>query len=197
MAQQPLAATTRSVSRGASVAASAGLGVLAAAIGYLVTYVLIVDEVGEAVGENVAEWMGVAWYYYNAHLVNIETSGEFGGISGADTVNFIAESGSTSSTLLYVVPPVVLAVIGAVLAYQLDARDIGEGVLVGAPVAIGYAVVMGLGAVVAESSTEASFFGIEATGSTAPLLVPAIVLGGLLYPLVFATAGAILTAVLR
>ncbi len=56
---------------------------------------------------------------------------------------------------------------------------------------------MGLGAVVTEASGEWSAFGIDATVSMAPELMPAIVLAGLLYPLVFATAGAVLTAVLR
>ncbi|RQG93263.1 hypothetical protein EA462_03465 [Natrarchaeobius halalkaliphilus] len=196
MSQQPLAATERSVSRASSVAASAGVGVLAAVIGYLVTYVAVAGEVEEAVGDSVAEWKGVAWYYYNAHLVDIDASGEIGSIGGSRTVDFIAQSGSTSATLLYVVPPLVLLGVGAMVAYQFDARDLGEAVIAGAPVTIGYAVVMGLGAVVTEASTEGSFFGVDLSGSIAPQLVPAIFLGGVLYPLVFATAGAILATVL-
>ncbi|MDQ2050441.1 hypothetical protein RBH26_08065 [Natronolimnohabitans sp. A-GB9] len=185
------------VSRGSnsSVAASAGLGVLAAVLGYLVTYLLIVDEVREAFGDGVAEWKGVAWYFYNAHLVDIEASGAIGGIGGSSTVDFIAESGATSADLLYLIPPIVLLGMGALLAVQLNADDLGEAVVVGAPVTIGYAVVMGLGALVAESSAEGAFFGIEASGSMAPELLPAIVLGGVLYPLAFATGGAILAVV--
>ncbi|WP_440766328.1 hypothetical protein [Natronorubrum sp. DTA7] len=195
MASQLSTATNGAVSRGSSVAASAGLGVLAAAIGYLVSYVLIVDEVRDVFGGDVADWKGVAWYVYNAHLVDIETTGSFGSFGGSSTVDFIAESGSTSATLLYVVPPLVLLGMGAMLARQWDVADIGEAVTVGAPVTIGYAVVVGLGALVAESSSEGSFFGIEASGSVAPELLPAVVLGGVLYPLVFATAGAVLAAV--
>ncbi|ELY44700.1 hypothetical protein [Natronorubrum tibetense] len=195
MTPQLSTATDGAVSRGSSVAASAGLGVLAAAIGYLVSYVLIVDEVRDAFGGDVADWKGVAWYFYNAHLVDIETTGSFGGFGGSSTVDFIAESSATSATLLYVVPPLVLLGMGAMLARQWNVADIGEAVTVGAPVTIGYAVVVGLGALVAESSAEGSFFGIEASGSVAPELLPAIVLGGILYPLVFATAGAVLVAV--
>ncbi len=60
-----------------------------------------------------------------------------------------------------------------------------------------YAAVISLGAIVAESTTEASAFGIETTSSIAPVLVPAIVLGGVMYPLVFATAGAAIGAVVN
>ncbi len=189
--------TGRSVSRGSSVAASAGLGVFAAAIGYLLTYLLIVSEVRDVLGGDVAEWKGVAWYYYNAHMVDVEASGSIGGFGGTETVDFIAQSGSTTASVLYVVPPLVLVAAGAALAYHLEARDLGEAVLVGAPVTVGYVVVMGLGALVAAASSEGSFFGVEATGSIAPALVPAVVLGGVLYPLVFATVGAVLVTTLE
>ncbi|ELY54462.1 hypothetical protein [Natronolimnohabitans innermongolicus] len=177
---------------GSNVAASAGLGVLAAAISYLVSYVLIVDEARDVFGDSVADWQSVAWYFYNAHMVDLETTGTFGGLGGSGTVDLIAESSATSATVLYAIPPLVLLGIGALLAVQLGARDLGEAVVAGAPVTIGYAVVMGLGAVATEASAEGSFFGIEASGSIAPELVPAILLGGILYPLVFATAGAVL-----
>ncbi|WP_265109212.1 hypothetical protein [Halosolutus halophilus] len=197
MAQQSLTSTGRTRSGTTSVAASAGIGVLAAAIGYLVTYALIGSEVGDEFGDGVAEWKAVAWYFYNAHMVDVEARGAIGGIGGTDTVDFIAQSGSTNAELLYLVPPLVLLLVGAILAFQWDVRDVGEAVVAGAPVTIGYAVVVGLGAIVAESSAERTFFGIEASGSMAPELVPAIVLAGLLYPLVFATAGAVLVTIVR
>ncbi|WP_255192602.1 hypothetical protein [Natronobeatus ordinarius] len=181
----------RSTSRASSVAASAGLGVLAAVIGYLLTYLLIVGEVRTRIGGDVADWKGVAWYYYNAHLVDVEASGSIGGFGGNEPVDFIAQSGSTTASVLYVVPPLVLVAAGAALAYHL-----GEAVAVGAPVTIGYVVVIGVGAFVSEATTEAEFFGIEASGSIAPELAPATVLGGILYPLVLATAGAIAVTLL-
>ncbi|SIS10949.1 hypothetical protein [Natronorubrum thiooxidans] len=195
MASQQTAPNDNAVSRGSSVAASAGLGVLAAAIGYLVTYVLIVSEVREAFGDDVADWKGVAWYFYNAHMVDVEASGAFGSFGGSSTVDFIAQSSASGADLLYVIPPLVLLTIGAILAVQWDVTDLGDAVVVGAPVTLGYAVVMALGALVAESSTEIEVFGVAATGSIAPEFAPALVLGGVLYPLVFATAGAVLAAV--
>lgn len=194
-------ASTASVPTSSSVAASAGLGVLAAIVGVLTTFVLVPADVRSAVGEDVASWKGVAWYHYNAHLVEIEATGgadfgDFGSVSGTDTIDFIAQSETARVTLLYAVPPLVLVLAGASLAYHLGATDVGSAVAVGAPVTLGYVIVMGLGAVVSETTTEAEFFGIEASGSMAPELVPAVVLGGILYPLVFATAGAIVVALL-
>ena len=195
MSPQSVPSREPPVSRRSSVAASAGLGVFAAAIGYLLTYVLVGSEIREAVGDNVAEWKAVAWVFYEAHLIDVEVSGRIGSFAGMSTLDLIAQSDTASATLLYVVPPLVLLAAGAVLAVRWNVTDLGEAVVAGAPVAIGYAVVMGLGAVVTESTTEASALGIEASSSIAPALLPAIVLGGVLYPLVFATAGAAIAAV--
>jgi len=195
MSPQSVPSEESTVSRRSSVAASAGLGVFAAAIGYLLTYLLVASEVREAVGDNVAEWKAVAWFFYEAHMVDIEVSGRIGSFAGMSTLDLIAQSDTASATLLYVVPPLVLLAAGAVLAVRWNVTDLGAAVVAGAPVAIGYAVVMGLGVAVTESSTEASALGIEASSSIAPALLPAIVLGGVLYPLVFATAGAAIAAV--
>ena len=199
MTPQPTVSDERPVSSdaGTNVAASAGVGVLAAAIGYLATYLLIASEVRELVGDDVAAWTAVAWFFYNAHLVDVEASGSVGSFGGTETVNLIAESGSANADLLYVLPPLVLLGAGALLAVRLEARDLGESVVAGAPVAIGYAVVMGLGAVVAEASSEGTVVGFEVSRSIAPPLLPAIVLGGVLYPLVFATGGAVLAVAVR
>ena len=198
MTPQPTVSDERTAtrtSRGATVAASAGLGVLAAAISYLLTYLLIGGEVRDAVGGEAPVWKGVAWYFYNAHLVEIEASGSIGAVGSTETVNFIAESGAATADLLYATPPVVLLGTGALLAVRLDAGDLGEAAVVGAPVTVGYAAVAGLGALVSEAGTESSFFGVEIAGSIAPPFVPALVLGGVLYPLVFATGGAVLAVV--
>lgn len=193
MSSKTATARESAVSRGSSAAASAGIGIFAAVIGYLVTYVLVSGEAGEHF-EDVAEWKEVAWYFYNAHMVDIETSSSIGSWGGTDTINFIAESSSTSADALYFVPPLVLLGAGAFLAVYLGATDLGEGVLAGAPVAVGYAIVVTLGTLITEASSEGSFLGIEVSGSMAPEFAPAVVLGGLFYPLVFATAGAVITA---
>ena len=193
MSRQPTVSDD-SVPNRSSVAASAGVGVLAAAVGYLLTYLLIGSEVRNAAGD-VAEWKGVAWYFYNAHRVHLEVTGPVGPFGGTGTanLNLITESSSANADLLYVVPPLALIGAGALLAYQLRVTDLDEAVAAGAPVTIGYAVVLGLGTLVAEASGTLAV-GIRIIGSIAPATVPAIVLGGVLYPLVFATAGAVLGA---
>ncbi|ELY85368.1 hypothetical protein [Natrinema altunense] len=194
MSPKPTPSDGKPISRGSSVAASAGLGVFAAAIGYLLTYLLVGSDVREIFGEDVAQWKGVAWYFYEAHMVDVEASGQVGSFSGTRVLDLIAESGADP---LYAIPPLVLVAVGAFLAVRWSVTDLGEAVIAGAPVTIGYAAVISLGAIVAESTTEASAFGIETTSSIAPVLVPAIVLGGVMYPLVFATAGAAIGAVVN
>lgn len=194
MSSQLATSEESTVSRGSSVAASAGLGVFAAVIGYLVTYVLISGEVRDVFGADVTEWKAVAWYFYDAHMVDVEASSRVGSFSGTRILDLIGESSSASADLLYVLPPLALLAAGAFLVVRWNVTDLGEAVVVGAPVTIGYAAVLGLGAVVAEATTEASVFGIEATGSIGPALLPALVLGGILYPLVFATGGAVIAA---
>ncbi|WP_408956821.1 hypothetical protein [Natrinema sp. 74] len=184
------------VSRRSSLAASVGAGVLAVTVGYLVTYLLVSGEVRDVFGDDVATWKGVAWYFYEAHLVDIQASSQVGSLGGTSTLDLIAQSESAGAGLLYVLPPLVLLAAGGLLAVRWNATDLGEAVVVGAPVAIGYGAVVGLGAVITEASARGSAFGIEVTASTSPELLPAVVLGGVLYPLVFATAGAVLAAAL-
>ncbi|QCS41041.1 hypothetical protein [Natrinema versiforme] len=190
MSSQLATSEESTVSRGSSVAANAGLGVFAAATGYLLTYLLIGAEVRQNLDGEVASWKGVAWYFYEAHMVDIEATRQAASFGGTGILNLIAESNSASADVLYVLPPLVLFAVGAFLAVRWETTDLGDAVMAGAPVTIGYAVVLGLGAVVAEANTEASVWGIETTSSIGPTLLPAIVLGGILYPLVFATVGA-------
>ncbi len=184
------------VSDRSSIAASAGVGVLTAAIGYLVTYLLIGSEVRERFGDGVAEWKGVAWYFYEAHMVDVEASGQVGSIGGTGTLDLIAETGGVAD-LLYLVPPLALFAAGGFLVVRLGATKLGDAMAVGVSVMLGYSTVVSLGAVAAESAAEASAFGIEATRTIAPALVPAVVLGGVIYPLVFATLGAAIATVLE
>lgn len=190
MSSQLATAEESAVPGGSRVASSAGIGVFAAVIGYLLTYVLIGAEVRRVFGDNVAEWKGVAWYFYEAHMVDIEATSQVGSFGGTRLLNLIAESSSSSADVLYVLPPLVLIAVGAFLTVRWEVTDLGEAVMAGAPVTIGYAVVIGLGAVAAEANIQRSAFGVDASSSIGPTLLPAVVLGGILYPVVFATAGA-------
>ncbi|SEQ69203.1 hypothetical protein [Natrinema salaciae] len=197
MSSQLARSEESAVPGGSRVAAGAGLGVFAAVIGYLLTYLLISGEVRETISESVAEWKAVAWYFYNAHMVDIQSSGSFGPFGGTGTVNFITESSSSTAGVLYILPPLALLAVGAFLALRWNATDLGEAIIAGTPVTIGYGLVMGVGAIVTESSAEWSTFGIEGSSSTAPVLVPAVLLGGIIYPLVFSNAGAVIATAIN
>lgn len=177
--------------------ASAGLGLIAAVLGYLLSYLLVAGEARNAAFAEIAEWKVVAWYFYNGHFVDVIGTSSIGDFGSAQSIDFIAQSSAASTGLLYILPPLVLVGVGGLLAYRLDAGNVEAAVLAGTPVTIGYAIFMTGGAFLARASTEASFVGVEVSGSIAPQLLPAIVLGGLLYPLVFATAGALLVVALR
>lgn len=196
MSTQPSTSTGRTVQQN-QLAASAGLGVIAAAIGYLLTYLLVAGEVRDMAFSNVPNWKAVAWYFFNGHFVSVEAAGSVGGFGSSESFNFIAQSSTATASLVYLVPPIVLLGVGALLAHRFDAKNVSEAVYSGTPVVIGYGIVMAIGALVAEASTEASFIGIDVSGSIGPQLLPAILLAGIVYPLVFATAGAVLLVVVR
>lgn len=178
------------------ILASAGLGGIAVAIGYLLSALLVAGEARD-VALDVADWKVVGWYFFNGHLVDVEAAGSIGEFGGSETINFITQSTAASAGILYLIPPIVLLGVGGLLAARLDAGDMSEAVLAGAPVAIGYVVVMTVVALITQVSTEASFVGVDVSGSVGPQLLPAVLLAGLVYPLVFATVGAIVVVVLR
>jgi len=76
-------------------------------------------------------------------MVDIEASSQAGSFSGTDILNLIAESSSSSADLLYVLPPLALFAVGAFLAMRWDVTALDEAVIAGAPVTIGYVVIMG------------------------------------------------------
>lgn len=184
----------RTVVDKSTLAASIGGGIFAAAFGLLTATILIREEVADTVGGNVADWKGITWYYVNAHMVylDLEVSGSVEFLELSIMLDLISQSGSTNAQLLYLVPPLVLVAVGAGLARYVRVRDIGEGVMVGAPITLGYGTVVTLLAIASESSSEVEILGVGVRGSIAPELMPTVVVAGVLYPLVFATAGAVL-----
>jgi hypothetical protein len=178
------------------ILASAGLGAIAAAIGYLLSALLVAGEARDVVFD-VADWKVIGWFFFNGHLVDVKAASSIGEFGGSETVDLIAQSTAASAGVLYLIPPIVLLGVGGLLATRLDAGDISEAVFAGAPVAIGYMVVITVGAFVTQVSTEASFVGVDVSGSIGPQLLPAVLLAGLVYPLVFATVGAIVVVVIR
>jgi hypothetical protein len=171
-------------------------GVGAWLTGYLVAYVWKSEVVSESLrglgfvsellgGEAVPAWKGVSWLFLNAHFVatQIPTIAR-----GTRTANFVTRE--EGSTLLLILPALLLAVAGAVVAYG-RATDLLDGAKAGASVAVGY---LPFSATAALLTTHA-IGDTEATISADP--VTAILLAGAVYPFVFGGIGGALSAVVE
>lgn len=185
--------TSRSRRR-SSLLAGTGAGIAAWLGGYLVTYLLESGDVDDALvgvnflrtlfgGDPIPTWKGVAWLFFNAHLV-VTRGGNW-------SANFIAESDRFGPGL-YLLPLVVLLGSGVVVCrYATGSHEsvAGRAVRAGGAIVPGYALICLLVAVLSRAS-----FGDGAVG---PDLVTALLLAGVVYPAVVGTAGALLAAVLE
>lgn len=165
-------------------------GVGAWLVGYAFTYLLVGSDVREsnlnqfieAFDGDPATYDLVGWVFYNAHLVDIVYEGFGGNFLPASYVG--GEDGVT--TLMYVIPPALLVASGLALARYRGATDVNDGALVGALVVPGYLVVAIAGAFL---------FEVSAAGTTGrPDLLLAVVLAGIVYPVVFGAAGGVIGA---
>lgn len=172
-------------------------GVAAYLVGYVLTFVLMRDEARNSFGESVPTWKVVGWYYYNAHFVDLVSSRSFGPFEGSSAVSLIAESSGSTATFLYVVPPLVLLVAGAVAAWRLDAGAIATAATGGAATVLGYGPLAVVGALLFGHTLSGSFLGVDVSATVTIPLADAVVIVALLYPAVLGTAGAVLGASLR
>ena len=180
--------STNSTAEKLPFGAGAGVGIGTYLLGYLVSYVWLSGSIEERLagynfiaelfgGEPIAVWQGIGWMFYNAHFVSTRIDG-FG---GTQSQNFIAGSDGGSIALLYAVPIVLLLAAGLLTARLADAEAPADGAIAGAAVAIGYFPL-----------ALAGRFLFSYQGSAAPDLVTAVLLAGLVYPLVFGAIGGVL-----
>ena len=177
-----------------SAGAGFAAGLAAFLIGYLVTFLWRGREIERSIeplealfslfeAEPIGAWRVVGWLYYGGHFVDTRVTAEFGPFETAVYLDLVREGAGTLETL-YLVPPVLLLVAGAIVAAGLRAPDIPTGAMVGASVVVGYLVAILAGLVV------------FAYGGTRPDPVPAIVIAGLVYPVVFGAVGGVLGRVI-
>lgn len=183
--------STNSITDRLPLGAGAAAGIAAYLLGYLITYVWQSGSVEERLqgfnfiatlfgGEPIPPWQAVGWLFYNAHFVDTQIRA-----MGTDSENFIAASDGGALALLYFVPVVLLLAAGFVLARTADADDAEDGAAAGASVVVGYFPLALAGA-----------FLFSYDDTIAPALVTALLLAGLVYPLVLgAVGGAAWTAV--
>ncbi|WP_336036673.1 transporter [Halobacterium yunchengense] len=176
----------------ASVSGGVVTGVLAYAVGYVLTYLWQADAVRDSLeaynaiveflgGDPVPAWTAVGWLYYNAHNVAV-THPALGG--GRVSRNFIADG--NAPVLLYLLPPLLLAVAGFAVARRAGAATASDGARAGGTVAAGYVLLAVVGLVA---------FRYSAGGATMHVdYALGVLLAGLLYPLGFGALGGALGA---
>ncbi|QPV63392.1 hypothetical protein I7X12_01790 [Halosimplex litoreum] len=167
-------------------AAGRGLagGIAAWILGYLVVYLLHGSSVRDSFGSNVLEvftgepvaWKLVGWLFYNAHNVAVQIS-----LLGQRSVNLVAGGEEAALTALFALPPVLLALGGAVAAWD-TATEPTTAARNGAAVVLGYLPLSLAGAVLFA-------IGSGDGPSAGPALVTAVLLAGVVYPLVFGAVG--------
>lgn len=182
--------STRSVSGAAVPLARGGLvGLAAWLLGYLVTHLLHAGAVRETLATGLLEfltddpvtWKLIGWLFFNAHFVDASIPG----LIGRSTASLLSGAEAPGLLVLYVLPPVVLLAAGAIAGR--GATDPAEGARAGAAVALGYLLASLVGAVAVRISVADAVAG--------PSLVTAVLLAGLVYPLVFGALGGAVPAV--
>jgi len=161
-------------------------GIVTWVVGYASTYLLVAPNVREsglarfieAFDGRAATYELVGWIFYNAHLV--DTVFREIPLIGSRTTTYIGGEGGVT-TLLYLVPVALLFAAGLGLARYRAVDSPAAGALIGGMVLPGYL----LGAVAGVFLFEVTVAG--ATGG--PDLIPAVVLAGIVYPLVCAGGG--------
>lgn len=162
-------------------------GLIAYAVGYLVTYLWQAPAVRETLsglnalielvgGATIPDWQAVGWIFYSAQAVPLQ----FPALGpGTATRSLIGDGGAP--TLLYVVPPLVLLLVGAGVAWWAEADDPPTGAVAGASIVLGYVVLAAVGAFLFRYAIQDTFVG--------PTLVRAVLLAGIVYPVVFGAIG--------
>lgn len=166
-------------------------GVLSWIVGYVFTYLLVASDIREsglnqfaqAFGDGDATYELVGWVFFNSHLVDAVIDAPF---VGSRTANFVGgEDGF--SVLLFAIPAVLLVAAGLAVGRSQGVTRANDGAVAGALIVPGYLVLCIVGAVL---------FRVEVGGASGePDLLPAILLAGVVYPLVFGAIGGVVAAV--
>ncbi|MFC5971843.1 SoxR reducing system RseC family protein [Halomarina salina] len=183
---------------GPAAVSGAVAGAVAWVLGYAVTYLAASERVQDALtdlnafvglvgGNEVPTWKAVGWLYLNAHMVSVRVLGAPG---GPRTYDLLAESESGNAALLYLVPPLAILLVTAAAMWLVGVRDLVSGAIGGASAVVGYGVVTAAVAIVSRHALGA---GIEAFSP----LPNAVVLAGVVYPVVCGSVAGALVGLVR
>ncbi|WP_246984356.1 hypothetical protein [Halorientalis marina] len=177
-----------------NLASGALVGAGAYVTGYVLTFLLTVVDGVETSG-SVSTWKAVGWVFYAAHNARIEATASSDLGSRSETVDLFEQGvsglGSTVPQFVYFLVPVVVLLGAGYVAYQradTSRLETPQVAAVGATLVTGYIVLGLLGAFLFEASGD--ILGAEL--AVGPELATAVVIAGLVYPLVLGAVGAVL-----
>lgn len=172
--------------RTATLIYGAVFGFLAYLVGYLLAYVTALESVTRSVrghsqleaagGVLAPAWKIAGWAFFDAHFVGTRFP------TGAGLIDLV---GLGSVEFLYLVPPLLLLIAGAIVASIANVPDSRSGMLAGMTPTIGYLLFVIIG------TDLVSYAGIHSD------FVRAVVIAGLVYPLGFGAIGGSLVGLLR
>ncbi|MEF8787094.1 MAG: hypothetical protein V5A45_14270 [Haloarculaceae archaeon] len=164
--------------------------------GYLLTAVVVLariedtelGEISDTVGDGGSGIDFVGWVFFNSHFVETVIEANFLGFGGSTVVSFIGGDGFTP--LLYLIPVALLIGSGLAVGRSRGVTETTDGAVAGVFVLPPYLMLSVIGAVLFRVSAEA----LGSSFSGQPELLPAILLGGIVYPAVFGAIGGIVAA---
>lgn len=216
--QAETSSTTDSLLDSATLIQGALFGAVAYLAGYVITYVLVAvdDDLGREVVSSdgflrdgatelgfggldptATEFAG--WIFYNAHFVDIvqyseATSADESGELGVEQSSNVLADAATQlpAVVYYVVPVLVVTAAGFVLARRVDPPQLSDSITAGATLALGYLPLAVLGRFLFEVSDTVTISNVRFSVSMAPDLQLAVVVAGLVVPILFGAIGAAL-----
>ena len=174
------------MSRVSTVVRGAVAGAFAFIIGLLIAFIIggvaatRLAGVGPF-GGTIPEWKATIWVYFDAHFVGTRTAELFGPDgrlwSGGELVLTVS---LLEIEYLFVVPVVVLVLVGALLASRLECTEGRDGMMIGMSLVFGYFPLVVIGLLVS------MHFG------TGPSPLRAVVIAGVVYPVFLGAIGGFL-----
>ncbi|QLD89480.1 hypothetical protein HWV07_10750 [Natronomonas salina] len=166
------------------------VGALTFCLGFLLTRHFVLLGPLPQTAYDASEITKVGWLFFNAHTVHLTESATFFGetmtVSGHDFIS--REGASEYLTFLHTIPPLTLVLGGVLSAVGWPkTRTLSFAALNGTSIAVGYCLAV-IVAVFLFSATETAF---GASGTIRPAPLYAILVGGLVYPLVFGGLGGV------
>jgi len=200
---QPMGRSNQSLTDRLPLVEGALFGAIAFVAGVVVTYLLaqldsnLSDRIDQLTGgsidvvefdTSISALDAIIWAFFEAHLVNIESTVEGGGQAGSSTVDLLSEA-SFPELLYTLVIAAVLVAAGFLVVQRAGAESGQDGATYGAMVVIGYLPLALVSTFLARVTESTTVFGTTLSVTIEPDLVMALVLAGLLFPLALGALG--------